>query len=244
MQTRPNTAETAVPDPFAPSMREDLIAWDNPLYGGQAFDVWTCPTPDARVIPTEPPAPADDLKPAFSGPVRLHRRSMLEETRFLKLTGVNAAFPVFEVLRVYYSRPGYLTRLATFLEITGQANANAAYISNDLSDPDPFPVTFNWQFGTGTVSVRWHLRLDDECSQAAPPFLVAAPAAFLPTCHRVDNLPAQWEDMRYHWGQRPQNKIARVDKPAFIRLFVELLGDTGLATWRVGGLLSGHEGTK
>jgi len=180
-------------------------------------------------------------------PRRDNRRAMLEETRFQRMTGVEAGFPVFEVLRLYYSRPGYLSRIATFLEVRGVLDAPGAaprYLSNDLSDPDPFPIVVPLVIGQGVVSLRWHLRLDEECNQAPPPFLAAAPASFIPTAHRVDNLPAEWEDMRYHWGQRPPNKIARIHQPAFVRLFVEFLGNTALADWRVGVQLAGWEGAK
>lgn len=236
-----------VPDPFAPSMREDRVAWQNSMYGGQAIDAWICPAPDARQVPTDPTPPEDDLTAAFTAPRRDVRRAMLEETRFQQMRGVDAALPVFEVLRLFYSRPGYLSRIATFLEVRGALDAPGAaprYLSNDLSDPDPFPITIPLIIGQGQVSLRWHLRLDEECNQAPPPFLAAAPPSFIPTAHRVGNLPAEWEDMRYHWGQRPPNKIARVRQPAFVRLFVEFLGDTATANWRVGAQLGGWEGAK
>lgn len=223
------------PDPFAPDWREGEVAWGglNQLWA-QPLDVIVAPAPDLRIGPEDPIAANDDLGPPDLPPGRDHRRRDVDETRFLHIDAANPG-QVWEVLRVVYTRPGYLARLATFLEV--RTGAGVLYISNDLSDPDPFPVQ--------GATVVWHLRLEEMYrSDYEPAFLVAAPVMHIPPAHRVDMLPAKWADMRYHWGQRPANKVARVAVPCLIRLFVEFQGDTTSTRFRVGGQLGGWEGEK
>lgn len=225
------------PDPFAPGWREGEVAWGglNQLWA-QPLDVIVAPAPDLRISPEDPIAANDDLGPPDLPPGRDHRRRDVDETRFLSISRVDSnSGPVFEILRVVYTRPGYVVRLATFLEVLTAAGSQ--YISNDLSDPDPFPVS--------GVTVVWHLRLEEMFrSDYEPAFLVAAPVMHIPPAHRVDMLPAVWADMRYHWGQRSANKVARVAVPCLIRLFAEIQGASSTTRFRVGGQIGGWEGEK
>lgn len=219
------------PDPFAPSMVEQVRAWQDPTLS-QAFDVWISPEPDARRFPGDAIARRDDLGPSVV-PGHDRRRSNRDETRFFTPAPTEAS--VWEVVRVTYARPGYLVRVVTFLEVKTRAG-ELLYLSNDLADPAP---TF-----AGLV-VRWHLlAVDSHATNEDPIFLVNVPAAQLPTAHRVDTLPARWDDMRYHWGQRPANKLARIARPTHVRLFVEFVGLVSAYDFRIGGQLGGWEGEK
>ena len=223
------------PDPFAPPMAEDLLLPQD-LMLSQPFDVWVAPELDSRYAPGDPVAVDDDLGVGYPAPPQDRRRSVREETRFIKPREVVAGNAVFELVRLAFTRSGYLTRVATFLEVVNLAG-EVQYISNDIADPFP---TFIADLG-----VRWHLLQDEQhLFDFPPPFLTAAPSLHVPTAHRVDALPAMWDDMRYHWGQRPANKIARVPYPCLLRLFVEFTGTVSLFRFRVGGQLGGYEGEK
>ena len=218
-------------------MVEGECAWNDPLMmWSWPSDVWLAPAPDVRRWPGDETADEDDLGFVGAPPARDRTRRNIDETRFLTLEVVDNAFPVYEILRVSYLRPGYLARVVTFLEVRNAAGV--VYISNDLSDPDPFPVD-------GGVTVVWHLRLEVmDRTDFEGPFLTAAPVRHIPTAHRVDMLPAIWADMRYHWGQRPANKVARIPRPSIVRLFAEFRGAQSTNRFRVGGQLGGWEGEK
>lgn len=224
------------PDPFAPTLDEEEVAWnDGLMMWSQPIDVWIAPAPDVRRWPGDATAAEDDLGFVGAPPARDLRRHNIDETRFLAIERVSPGATVFELVRVSYLRPGYLARLATFLEVRNAGGV--VYLSNDLSDPDPFPVD--------GVTVVWHLRFEElERTDLEAPFLTAAPANHIPTAHRVDMLPGIWDDMRYHWGQRPANKVARISRPGIVRLFAEFQGAGSTQRFRVGGQLGGWEGEK
>lgn len=227
------------PDPFEIGvMSAEGLAFNqaNGMYSW-TLDVWTAPAPDVRWSATDPIGQEDDLGPPMPRPQRDQRRAAREETRFVRLAAGEAApNTVYELVRVTYVRPGYLARVATFLEVRVAGGA-VLYLSNDLADPDPFPIQ--------GLTVRWYLLRDDSVkSITEEPYLTAAPSTWIPSAHAAGGLPSVWEDMRYHWGQRPPNKVARLPRPTNVRLFAELLGDTSSLQIRLGGQLGGWEGQK
>lgn len=223
------------PDPFLSGEEgNEIAAWNAPNWNlGQSIDVFVTPAPDARWSPTDPIVREDDLGPAELRPQQDQRRLAREETRFLRLETVVVG-QVFELVRIKFARPGYLARVATFLEVS--RGNDVLYLSNDLSDPDPFPVA--------DLTIRWHLIRDDAVRTDEAAFLTAAPVTWLPTGHTVGGLPTNWADMRYHWGQRQPNKIARIPRATNVRLFAEFRGDASSLSARIGGQLGGWEGQK
>ncbi len=229
---------SGTPDPFEGFnvIPDEAEVWVNSnMSYSQVLDIWTSPAPDARGDPGDLIDPIDDLGPPLARPQRDKRVAVREDTRFIRLERAVVG-QVFELVRIKFARPGYLARVATFLEVR-QVGGAQLYISNDLADPDPFPIN--------GISVRWHLRRDDAVMGIdEAPYLTAAPPRYIPSAHAVDGLPSYWDDMRYHWGQREPNKIARLPRATNIRLFAELLGDGSVLTVRLGGQLGGWEGEK
>lgn len=205
-------------------------------YVSVPLDLLVAPVMDRREFPFEPSPPEDDLGPALARPPVNNQRAWDEPARFFEIPATEGL--VYELIRVTFARPGYVRRLATYFRLI--FNGNLIFETNDLSNPDPFPLTIP---GGGALRLRWHLRLDHNIQRDTEPvFLTGVPASFLPTCEPMDHLPITWADLRYSWPQRNLNKIARVHAPGHVRLFVEVVESFPGAQVKVGALVSGMEG--